>query len=281
MTPATGDSAEMNSDAATRDCLVPLAVTGERRALFFVHAIGGTVYFMRPVAQRMSGVRDVYGLQCHALDRRNTPDATIEEMASRYRRAIRLIQPSGPYEVAGYSMGGLIAAEIASGMAAEGEDVGLVAVIDSIAPSVPLPDANCAEALHLISLALGISPLFYGDPARERQELVRDFLSHCASAGAARKTRKVLGLADIEHLVDLYLINGTAAKRYAPAALSAPLSCLMIREGEASLSLGVWQDLAAGGLRVEFVDANHFQLMHEPAADLVAGVLSRWLGERA
>lgn len=271
----------MNSEAAIRDCLVPLAVTGERRAMFFAHAIGGTVYFMRPVAQRIAGLRDVYGLQCHALDPQNTPDATIEEMASRYRRAIRLIQPSGPYEVAGYSMGGLIAAEIARGMAAEGEVVGLVAVLDSIAPAVPLPDANCAEALHLISLALGISPLFYGDPARARQDLVRDFLSHCASAGTERKTRKVLGHADIEHLVDLYLINGTAVKRYAPSALSTPLSCLMIREGEAASTLGVWQELAAGGLRVEFVDADHFQLMHEAAADLVAGVLRRWLGEGA
>jgi thioesterase domain-containing protein len=275
----------MNSVAATRDCLVPLAATGGCRAMFFVHAIGGTVYFMTPVAQRMADLRDVYGLQCHALDPRNTPDATIEEMASRYRRAIRLVQPTGPYEVVGYSMGGLIAAEIARGMAAEGEVVALVAVIDTIAPSVPFPDISCADALHLISRALGISPHFQGDPVRERRDLVRDFLSHYARAGKAQKRPGLTDVEhlvdDIEHLVDLYRINGSAARRYAPAALSTPLSCLVTRGGEASRSLGRWRVLAAAGLRVECLDADHFQLMHEAHADLVAGVLRRWIGERA
>lgn len=249
--------------------------------MFFTHAIGGTVGFMTPVAQRMASKRDVYGLQCHGLDPHNTPDTTIEDMAARYRRAIRLVQPSGPYELVGYSMGGLIVAELARAMVADGETVSLAAVVDTVAPSMPLPETSPAEALHLISRALGIQPLFHGDATRGRQQLIHDFVAHCAQAHCVQTGAALTGLrlADIAQLVDLYRINGSAANRYAPLVINAPVSCLVTRGGEASRSLSRWRALVPRGIQVECVDADHFQLMHEVHAGRVAEVLYRWIGE--
>ena len=249
--------------------------------MFFTHAIGGTVGFMTPVAQRMASKRDVYGLQCHGLDPRNTPDTTIEDMAARYRRAIRLVQPSGPYELVGYSMGGLIAAEIARAMVADGETVSLAAAVDTVAPTIGLPETSPAEALHLISLALGIHPHFHGDATRGKEQLIHDFLAHCAQARCDQTGTALTGLrlADIAQLLELYQVNGSAANRYAPRVINAPVSCLVTKGGEPSRSLSRWRALVPGRIQVECVDADHFQLMHEAHADRVAEVLNRWIGE--
>lgn len=264
----------MSSRHVTCECLVPLYVTGKLQTTFLVHAIGGTVNFMIPVARRIASIRDVYGLQCYALDPRNTPDLTVQDMASRYWHAMREIQSSGPYEVVGYSMGGLIAVEIARIIAAAGDSLGLAVVVDTIAPSVPLSEINLADTLHLISLALGMSPVFYGDPAKSRADLINDF-----AASSARLTPHGggLSLADIERLVGLYSINGSAANRYTPSSIKVPVSCLVTRGGEASRSISRWRELTAGKLRVEYLDADHFRLMHEANAGIVAEVLCRWI----
>jgi pimeloyl-ACP methyl ester carboxylesterase len=52
-------------------------------------------------------------------------------MATRYLRVLRKVQPSGPYFLGGYSMGGIVAYEMARRLLAEGDKVGLLALLDT------------------------------------------------------------------------------------------------------------------------------------------------------
>ena len=62
---------------------------------------------------------------------------TLEAMAERYLAALRRIQPHGPYRLGGWSMGGVAAFEMARRLAQAGEEVELLALLDSYAPGHP------------------------------------------------------------------------------------------------------------------------------------------------
>jgi thioesterase domain-containing protein len=77
----------------------------------------------------------LYGLRARGLDGVQEPLATIEEMAAHYLGEVRTLQPEGPYYLGGYSAGGTVAFEMARQLAASGQEVALLAMIDSRAKS--------------------------------------------------------------------------------------------------------------------------------------------------
>ena len=116
--------------AAGEPSLVPLRTDGSATPLFCFHGMGGHVAGFLPLAERLAESRPVYGLQGEAGPDQQ-PHDRIEAMADFYLREIRQTQPRGPYLFAGWSMGGLIALEAAASLQAAGEEVALVAMLDT------------------------------------------------------------------------------------------------------------------------------------------------------
>src|SRR5690606_40388120 len=85
----------------------------------------------RRLAMEMSTDMPIYGLQALGLDGCTRPLERIEDMARRYVAEIRTVQPAGPYYLAGGSMGGMIAYEMAQQLTAAGEEVALLGLIDT------------------------------------------------------------------------------------------------------------------------------------------------------
>jgi thioesterase domain-containing protein len=119
---------------ASDSTLVELRTGGELPPLFLAHAVGGNVLNYLPIAQAAAPGRAVYGLQSPGLDGVEMPLATIEAMAARYARAIRGCQPRGPYLLAGGSMGGVLALEIARLLRAEGNEIAFLGMFDTYRP---------------------------------------------------------------------------------------------------------------------------------------------------
>lgn len=113
--------------------LVSIRPQGSQLPLFLVHAVGGNVLNYRALADAMPEGIPVYGLQALGLDGRTAPLDSVEKMAERYVREIRSVQPHGPYHLAGGSMGGIIAYEMAQQLVAAGERVGLLGLVDTSA----------------------------------------------------------------------------------------------------------------------------------------------------
>jgi amino acid adenylation domain-containing protein len=109
--------------------LVPIKKAGEGAPLFIVHGVGGNVMELFGFGRRLNC--PVYGLQAKGLDGRAEPNRSIADMADYYLAAIRSVAPHGPYRLAGYSSGGLIALEMAERLRAQGEDVSLLALLDT------------------------------------------------------------------------------------------------------------------------------------------------------
>lgn len=111
--------------------LVPLRPGDGDRPVFLIHPGGGDVLSLRPLALTLETDRPVYGVQARGLDPRETPHHRVEDMAETYIEAIRQIQPHGPYALGGYSLGGLVAFEMARRLAACGEQVDSLVLIDA------------------------------------------------------------------------------------------------------------------------------------------------------
>lgn len=108
--------------------LKPGAATG---ALFIAHGLGGSVMELRQVANAIETDNAVYGIEARGLDGSAEPFDSIQDMARFYVGEIRRVQPRGPYLLAGFSFGGLVALEMAQLLRKEGETVGFLALLDS------------------------------------------------------------------------------------------------------------------------------------------------------
>jgi amino acid adenylation domain-containing protein len=118
--------------AAARTALVEMAPAGAR-PFFCVHPVGGDVLCYVHLARHLATGRRIFGLQ---VPERNgeAPWTTIEEMATHYLHCVRAVQPAGPYSLGGWSMGGMVAFEMARQLESQGEAVDQVVLIDAAAP---------------------------------------------------------------------------------------------------------------------------------------------------
>jgi amino acid adenylation domain-containing protein len=114
--------------------LVPLKPSGSRPPLFAVTAGDGNVVGFGPLAKSVSAEQPLYALQPSGLDGYSAIDRGIEAMAARCVEEIRAVQPHGPYLLAGRCNGITVAYEIAQQLRAMGEEVPLLASLDSGPP---------------------------------------------------------------------------------------------------------------------------------------------------
>jgi acetoacetyl-CoA synthetase len=99
--------------------------------IFLMHGIDGTLLEFFDLVRTLESPNPIYGLQARGSDGLETPCSRIEEMAQFHIDAIRTVQPHGPYLLVGYSLGGLVAFEMARRLAEAGESTALLVMIDS------------------------------------------------------------------------------------------------------------------------------------------------------
>ncbi|UAW63736.1 amino acid adenylation domain-containing protein [Mycoavidus sp. HKI] len=113
------------------DVLLPLQPKGSRSPLFCIHSGVGVSWEYIGLSQYLGEEQPIYGLQARGLDGMSRFAETIDEMAADYIKQIRQIQPSGPYSLLGWSLGGMVAHSMATQLEQQGERVALLAIWDA------------------------------------------------------------------------------------------------------------------------------------------------------
>ena len=111
--------------------LLLLKAGTEYPPIFIAHGLGDTVFDLFPMVEKMETTHPIYGMQARGIDGIEEPLGSVEEMAQFHLEAIKQLQTHGPYFLIGYSLGGLVALEIAQRLSAVGEKVALLALVDS------------------------------------------------------------------------------------------------------------------------------------------------------
>ena len=133
---------------------MPIQPRGSKRPFFCVHPAGGTVFCYLELAAALGPDQPFYGLQARGLDGEQAPHETLQEMAASYIELMRQVQPTGPYLLGGWSLGGNLAFEMARQLEVQGERVELLALFDAGAIS---PDEPPAEE-DFLPVIMGMFP---------------------------------------------------------------------------------------------------------------------------
>jgi phthiocerol/phenolphthiocerol synthesis type-I polyketide synthase E len=112
--------------------LVAIQESGTSPPFFCIHGAGGNVLIYRELSQNLGSDQPFYGLQSQGLEGTEPPLTRIEDMAALYVEAIRRRQPHGPYLLGGYCGGGLVAFEVAQQLRSAGEEIALLALLDTM-----------------------------------------------------------------------------------------------------------------------------------------------------
>jgi thioesterase domain-containing protein len=117
--------------------VVPLNEGGSQAPLFLIAGAGGHVFTFHKFSRLMGPDFPAYGMKAIGVDGSEPPLDRVEDIAERYLDEILKVRSRGPYVLAGYSVGGLMAFEVALRMQARGLDVAKVIAFDTLAPGYP------------------------------------------------------------------------------------------------------------------------------------------------
>ncbi|KAG1897828.1 atromentin synthetase [Suillus fuscotomentosus] len=135
------------------DPIVPLQLTGNKTPIFFVHPGVGEVLIFVNLAKYFQNERPFYALRARGFEPGHPFFTSMDEMVSCYAAAVKRTQATGPYAIAGYSYGGVVAFEVAKRLEAMGEEVKFVGLIN-IPPHI-------ADRMHEIDWTGGMLNLSY------------------------------------------------------------------------------------------------------------------------
>jgi len=125
-------AAELELPSASRlPALVLLKPGNNEPPIFIAHGLGGSVIDFYQLVKYIDSPQPIYGMQARGIDGVDEPFDRIEDLAQFYLNAIKEIQPRGPYYLVGYSLGGLVTLEMAQRLTQGGEQVALLALLES------------------------------------------------------------------------------------------------------------------------------------------------------
>lgn len=143
--------------------------------VFFVHPAGGIAWGYRNLARALAPRRS-YGLQSPALDAENPLPESLDALADTYVSRLLAMQDRGPFHLAGWSVGGIIAQAMAVRLRDLGFEVGLLALLDSYPAECwrAEPEPDRMGALRALLAIAGYDPENY--PHLDSQAKIVDFL---------------------------------------------------------------------------------------------------------
>jgi amino acid adenylation domain-containing protein len=242
---------------------------------FCVHPAGGHVLCYAPLSRHLGANQTFYGLQAQGLDGGNDPLTRIEEMATHYIEVMRGVQPEGPYLLGGWSMGGVVAYEMARQLHAQGHQIALLALLDSDlpAPSKQLEELDELTLLENFARDMGVSPEQLEISPEELmrigpEEQLDYVLQRARHYGLLPPD---IELSQIRHLFNIFKINTRAMLSYVPEA--NPVAVTLFRTGghsedDSPPSNTVWNALSP--THIHRVSGNHFTMMREPHVEVLA-----------
>jgi amino acid adenylation domain-containing protein len=253
--------------------LVGLQPGGSKPPLFLVHPLSGELFLYRHLVAALGSEQPVYGFQAVGFATDEAPLATVEEMAAVYVGALLSFQPRGPYQLAGSSLGGLIAFEMARQLRSQGREVAFLALLDSPDPARFLRQEEDADGQAELSILQHVAQ---GAPgvsieqlsALHPEERLRLIVDQGRAAGILATS---FGLPELRRLVRVVRANRAAVRAYEPRPCETHL--FYVRAAEGLGDDAVWTGLALGGSEVLDVPGSHLSMHFPPHAEILAARL--------
>ncbi|MEU3838524.1 amino acid adenylation domain-containing protein [Streptomyces sp. NPDC028635] len=254
--------------------VLPLRAGGTLPPLFCVHPAGGFGWIYSALLRHTDRERPVYAVQARGLSRDEPLPGDLDAMARDYAEQIRKTAPEGPYQLLGWSFGGLVAHAVAARLQAEGATVDLLAVLDAYPGAYDGSEHEVGEeqVLAILLNAAGVDRAeTFGDAPLRRP----DVLAALRDSGSALAH---LDDAAIARMTGVFLNNTRLIQDFTPARFDGDMVFFAATAGrtDPALTPGAWRPHLTGRLEEHHLDTDHAGL----ARPDVLGVIARTLADR-
>ncbi|MEO7021510.1 MAG: amino acid adenylation domain-containing protein [Ktedonobacteraceae bacterium] len=262
--------------------LVAIQPDGSRPPLFCVHPSGGEVLCYMNLARHLGSDQPVYGLRASDLQLQEAGTSLIE-MASAYREALCTIQPYGPYFLGGWSMGGVIAFEMARQLEAQGQHVAFLGLFDSYLPPEQTDDDEHTWLRKFVGDLADFSGMTFsyteaGIPVAETEEALQYLLLEVQQAHLLPTD---VDVNYIKRLFSTFKRNVDALCRYQPEFYAGEISLFQASAftggDQVELTYG-WHQFAAQ-VTQQAVPGNHYTMLRDPQVEVLARLINACLAK--
>ena len=268
--PAVADGSE------SKPLILPLQPDGPGLPWFMVHPPGGIVVCYQALAHRLGRDRPFYGIRSRGLHGAEDLPLRMEEMSADYLTALRQIQPHGPYTLGGWSVGGLVAMEMAQQLLAAGESMHLLALLDTTPPAQPgsPPEDDHTGLEYGLDLSLEELSRLGSDeqlPYLWQHALKLGLIDPDVPLRIAQQILDELKRLFHHHI----LLASRYVTRFYPGRITLfrPSDAPFAVTSQRDRGWGAW----ASAVDVHFVPGQHHSMVKEPHAQVLARVLNSCL----
>ncbi|MGV1750737.1 amino acid adenylation domain-containing protein [Agrobacterium sp. CG674] len=261
--------------------VLPIRAKGEHSPLFCIHPVMGLGLAFTSMSQYIHEDIPIFALQADGLNNNVEMPASIEDMARLYLSRIREIQPEGPYNIIGWSFGGLVAHEISRQLEKNGSEVAFLALLDSY-PFMPPSGAvfNDESVLAKAALSfLGFDENIIGEtPAFAA---LSEFLTQQYGLRENVFFKEVLRQdpAFLERLHSVILHHLDLAQRFVPGSINADIRFFSATATPSetlhkilNYSVEAWHPYTTGDVYPYELDCSHEDMLEQRNAEKIASV---------
>ncbi|GCE38610.1 Siderophore biosynthesis non-ribosomal peptide synthetase modules Bacillibactin synthetase component F [Rhodococcus wratislaviensis] len=159
-------------DADALAVLLPFRTEGSKPPVFCFHPAGGISWGYSGLLRHIDDDYPLYGVQASNLSTSKRPPETLEDMASEYIEHMRTVQPTGPYHLLGWSLGGVVAHAIAGALQNQGEELGMLVMLDSFPSDAWASMPTEQDALAALLYMVGYDPEPLLADGLDRQQVI-------------------------------------------------------------------------------------------------------------
>ncbi len=262
------DAIRTNNEQAEFRSLVALQPQGDKPALFLVPPAASSAMHLKALAGHLGLEHPVYGFEPTGMDGLSAPHSCVDEMAAHYVAELRDRQAAGPYHLGGLCMGGIVALEMAQQLIAQGQSVGLLAVIESGLP-------RRFMLRHRNPLIRWLIKTYQESVIGIRRCLMRLRASVGGNANSPAEVQDGNGVAPKEVHADRYAnllrLHIRARKEYMPYEYPGTITYFRATgQAERKAWIKGWTELAGDKFDLVDIPGNHITLFEQPSIQVLA-----------
>jgi amino acid adenylation domain-containing protein len=280
-----------------RSPIVELQRGGSKRPLFFVHGGGGSAFIFTALARHLGPEQPFFAFQHPGMESDEFQASTVPALAQSYVTALRSVQPEGPYLLGGWSMGGLVAFEMARQLRHQGQEIAFLGIVDRPAFTLRKDKRLSEDAFfRQFLLNLGLNPAAFeeldspGNSLETRLAFAQNLVSGAQLLSLGSDGSRM------RRLYEVFRNNIQAIQTYIPPKTALPVHVwyglenpatggrqeskgrfgrIMDRFRKPDPTLG-WTSVA-GTVEISYAPGNHFTMLAEPHVEQLASELAACL----
>lgn len=258
--------------ADAESTLVPLQTSGNLSPLYCVHPVSGSAFGYADLARALGGEQPVFGLEAPGFDRLDAVPTSIEDLALAHLDSLSGASVTGPVRLLGWSLGGIIALQMARVMAGSSGGVGQLTLID---PPLPVGGRVPTPQQILRGFVMDLLHASAGGPRAVEELECGELTDNVSSAFEVLQKAAVLSeefdLALFMERYAYYAENVLALSRYA-ADFVYPGDVNILKASQSLSDDSAWMQLAPRAT-VQVLQGNHHSILQGMSLQLVVDLV--------